>query len=86
MTPSGLPLHFDNASMFKERIFLDKADPNILHNVMTTIDHALTRPWTVDKRYRRNADRACNGPSIIAARTTRRSSSATKTISSRTAS
>jgi hypothetical protein len=52
--PSGLPLHFDNASVFKERMFLDKADPNILHNVMTTIDHALTRPWTVDKRYRRN--------------------------------
>jgi hypothetical protein len=56
--PSGLPLHFDNASIFKERIFLDRADPNILHNVMTTIDHALTRPWTVDKRYRRNADRS----------------------------
>ena len=56
--PSGLPLHFDNASIFKERIFLDKAEPNILHNVMTTIDHALTQPWTVDKRYRRNADRS----------------------------
>jgi hypothetical protein len=24
--PSGLPLHFDNQSVFKERIFLDKAD------------------------------------------------------------
>jgi len=52
--PSGLPLHSDNMSIFKERIFLDKADPNILHNVMTVIDNALTRPWTVDKRYRRN--------------------------------
>jgi hypothetical protein len=52
--PSGLPLHFDNQSVFKERIFLDKADRNILHNVMTVIDHALTRPWTVDKRYTRN--------------------------------
>jgi len=52
--PSGLPLHFDNMSIFKERIFLDRADPNILHNVMTVIDKALTRPWTVDKRYRRN--------------------------------
>jgi hypothetical protein len=48
---TGLPLHFDNQSIFKERIFRDKADPNILHNVVTTIDHALTRPWTVDKKY-----------------------------------
>jgi hypothetical protein len=54
--PSGLPLHFDNASVFKERIYLDKADPNILHDEVTTIDHALTRPWTVDKRYRRNSN------------------------------
>jgi len=52
--PSGLPLHFDNQSVFKERITLDKVDPNILYNEMTTIDHALTRPWTVNKRYRRN--------------------------------
>src|SRR5262249_32414601 len=54
--PSGLPLHFDNESVFKERFFLDKNDPNTLHDILTTIDHALTRPWTVDKRYRRNAD------------------------------
>src|SRR6201997_745456 len=51
---SGLPLHFDNQSIFKERIFIDKADPKILHDVLTTIDHALTRPWTVDKRYVHN--------------------------------
>jgi len=48
---TGLPLHFDNQSIFKERIFLDKADPKILHDEVTVIDHALTRPWTVDKRY-----------------------------------
>jgi hypothetical protein len=53
---TGLPLHRDNQSIFKERFYLDKADPNILHDEMTVIDHALTRPWTVDKRYRRNAD------------------------------
>jgi hypothetical protein len=51
---AGLPLHFDNQSIFKERIYRDKNDPNILHDEMTTIDHALTRPWTVDKRYVRN--------------------------------
>jgi len=48
---SGLPLHFDNQSVFLERIHLDKADPNLLHDEMTVIDHALTRPWTVDKKY-----------------------------------
>jgi hypothetical protein len=53
---SGMPLHFDNQSIFKERIYLDKADPNILHDEITVIDHALTRPWTVDKRYVRDPD------------------------------
>src|SRR5215469_7577746 len=48
---TGLPLHFDNQSIFKERIHLDAADPNLMHDETTVIDHALTRPWTVDKRY-----------------------------------
>ncbi|HKD27533.1 MAG TPA: hypothetical protein VKC66_16735, partial [Xanthobacteraceae bacterium] len=54
---SGLPLHFDNQSIFKERIYRDKADPGIIHDEVTVIDHALTRPWTVDKRYVRDANR-----------------------------
>jgi hypothetical protein len=48
---AGLPLHFDNQSIFLERIYRDKADPKIMHDEITTIDHALTRPWTVDKKY-----------------------------------
>jgi hypothetical protein len=52
---TGLPLHFDNQS-FMERIHLDKADPNLLHDEITVIDHALTRPWTVDKKYVRRLD------------------------------
>src|SRR5262249_11248699 len=32
----------------------DKADPNVAHDVVTVIDHALTRPWTVMKNLRRN--------------------------------
>jgi hypothetical protein len=48
---TGLPLHFDNQSTFIERIHRDKADPNILHDEITVNDHALTRPWTVDKKY-----------------------------------
>jgi hypothetical protein len=48
---TGLPLAFDNQSIFKERIYQDKADSNTLHDVITVIDHALTRPWVVDKKY-----------------------------------
>jgi hypothetical protein len=59
---TGLPLHFDNQSIFKERFHLDKADPNILHDEITVIDHALTRPWSVDKRYRRNPNPRANWP------------------------
>jgi hypothetical protein len=53
---TGLPLHFDNQSTFKERFHLDKTDPNILHDEITVFDHALTRPWSVDKTFRRNPD------------------------------
>jgi hypothetical protein len=50
---SGLPLHRDNQSVFKERIYLDAANSNLLHDDITVIDHGLTRPWTVNKTYRR---------------------------------
>jgi len=53
LEPSGIPLHDDNQTVVMERIYLDRADPDIMHNDITTIDHALTRPWTVNKRYRR---------------------------------
>jgi hypothetical protein len=51
---AGLPLHRDNQSVIKERIYLDKANPNILHDQITVIDNALTRPWTVTKNYDRD--------------------------------
>ena len=50
---AGIPLHADNETIIKERIYRDKQDPEVLHDEMTTIDHALTRPWTVDKHYKR---------------------------------
>jgi len=50
---SGLPLHPDNGTIIKERIFLDAANPNRLHDQITTIDHAYTRPWTVTRDYNR---------------------------------
>ena len=53
---SGLPLHLDGQTIVKERIYVDKADPEVAHDEVTVIDHALTRPWTVMKNYRRVAD------------------------------
>jgi hypothetical protein len=51
---SGIPLHSDNQTVVKERIYLDKANPEIMRNEVTTFDHALTRPWTVIKNYHRD--------------------------------
>jgi hypothetical protein len=51
---SGLPLHTDNQTIIRERIFFDKANPAILHDEMTMFDHALTRPWSALKSYARN--------------------------------
>jgi hypothetical protein len=50
---TGIPLHADNETVIKERIYLDKSNPNLLHDEITTIDHALTRPWVVNKTYGR---------------------------------
>jgi len=52
---SGIPFHEDGQAVIKERLFLDKSDPNILHNQMTTIDNALTRPWSAERTYRRES-------------------------------
>jgi hypothetical protein len=49
---AGIPLHVDNQTVIQERIYRDKQNAEIMHDEMTTIDHALTRPWTVDKTYR----------------------------------
>jgi hypothetical protein len=52
---TGIPFHEDNATIIHERIYLDKSDANALHDEITVIDNALTRPWTVTKNYRREA-------------------------------
>jgi hypothetical protein len=49
---AGIPLHANNQTVIKERIYRDKQSPDVIHDVMTTIDDALTRPWTIDKTYR----------------------------------
>ena len=50
-----MPTHVDNQSIVKERFFFDPTDPKLLHDEITLIDHAFTRPWTVLKTYRRSA-------------------------------
>jgi hypothetical protein len=50
---TGLPLHRDNQTVVKERIFFDQTETGILHDEITVFDHAFTRPWTVLKSYRR---------------------------------
>jgi hypothetical protein len=47
---TGLPLHRDNQTIVKERIHLDKSDPNVLYDDITVIDNALTRPWSITKK------------------------------------
>jgi hypothetical protein len=55
---SGLPLHADNKTIVKERLAADKDDPKALVDEITVIDHALTRPWTVQKKYARDPNSA----------------------------
>jgi hypothetical protein len=52
----GLPLARDNQTVVKERIFLDPANHDLLHDEITIIDHAFTRPWTVMRDLRRLGD------------------------------
>jgi hypothetical protein len=54
---TGAPLHRDNQTIVKEQIYLDREDANILHDDVTVIDHALTRPWTVHKSYGREPNK-----------------------------
>jgi hypothetical protein len=53
----GIPFHQDGEAVISEKVSADKADPNILHDEITTSDHALTRPWTVTRSYKRDAGR-----------------------------
>jgi len=48
---SGAPLHADEKTIVKERIYLDKSDQNVLYDDITVIDNAFTRPLVVKKRY-----------------------------------
>jgi hypothetical protein len=51
---NGIPFHSDNEAVIKERIYLDKDNPDILRDEITSFDHALTQPWTVTRSYYRD--------------------------------
>lgn len=51
---TGIPFHEDNEAIIKERFYLDKADKNLLHDDITSFDHALTQPWTKNRTYKRS--------------------------------
>ena len=53
---SGIPMADDDEGVIKERLYLDRNDPNLLRDEMTTIDNSLTRPWTVLKIFKRKTD------------------------------
>jgi len=53
MIDNSIPLHEDDKTIVKERLSLDKNNPDVLRNEITTIDNAFTRPWTVTRQYKR---------------------------------
>ena len=63
-------MHKDDQTVVKERIYLDKADKNVLHDEITTIDNALTRPWTVMQTYPARDPRGNLGRAIRALNST----------------
>jgi len=56
MDNSGIPLASDEETVVKEKILPRQANPDVMHNEITTIDHAFTRPWTVSRFYKRVHD------------------------------
>jgi hypothetical protein len=69
---SGMPLHEDNQTVIRERIGLDKSNKELLRNRITVEDHALTRPWTIERTYKRETnpvwdfvDCAENNPHVL---------------------
>jgi hypothetical protein len=85
---SRIAFHNDGQTVIKERIYLDKADLNMLYDEITVLDHGLTRSH-LEKPRRRPAIQipVRSGTQTSARKTTRMSASRTRTISAaRTAS
>ena len=50
---SGAPFHEDGEAVIKERITTDKSNRDVIHDDITIMDHALTRPWSLTRSYQR---------------------------------
>jgi hypothetical protein len=53
---TGIPFHEDGKAVIKERIYLDKANPNKMYDEITVIDNALTKPYVKMQTGFRNPD------------------------------
>jgi hypothetical protein len=53
---TGIPFHEDGNAVIKERIYLDKANPNKMYDEITVIDNALTKPYVKVQTGFRNPD------------------------------
>jgi hypothetical protein len=53
---TGIPFHEDGNAVIKERIYLDKANPNKMYDEITVIDNALTKPYVKMQTGFRNPD------------------------------
>jgi len=56
MIDNSVPLHEDDQTVVKERLSLDKNNPDVMRNQITTLDNAFTRPWTVTRQYKREKE------------------------------
>ena len=59
---SGMPLHSRQPERRQGAAPSHKSRPNVMLNEITTIDHSLTRPWTVTKVYGRTRGRELECP------------------------
>ena len=76
---TGIPFHEDGQAVIRERIYLDKANPKILHDEITTIDNALPGPGPCSRAT--SACRGSPGPRTTAPKATTTSPSATMSTS-----
>jgi hypothetical protein len=53
LVDANIPLHEDDSTVVKERISIDKSNPDVMRNEITTIDNAFAKPWIVTRRYQR---------------------------------
>jgi hypothetical protein len=56
MESTGIPLADNGSTVVKETLHLDKSDPTMLRDEITTTDDAFTKPWTVSRFMKRAKD------------------------------